>query len=362
VSALDTIWYGKNAAARATRAALAPASWIYRAGLYANTRKFRNASAVQASPLPALSIGNLTVGGTGKTPIAAWAAGVLRSRGARPAIVMRGYGDDEPLVHKKLNPDVPVVVNPDRVAGARQAMADGADCVILDDAFQHRRIGRTSDWVLVSADRWSSDLRVLPAGPLREPVEGLARADVLVVTRKHATRAIAEEIGEDLVARFPNLGLVVCHLAAAELRSATSDTHAPLSWLEGRRLLVTAAVGDPGAFAAQLRSAGAILCMRTFADHHAFTARDIAELVGLASGLEGVVCTLKDAVKLGPLWPAVAPPLWYVSQVAVFERGSPLLDRAFDAVLAARHAGSSTAGPADQSSLKNGHRSSIADR
>jgi tetraacyldisaccharide 4'-kinase len=362
VSALDDLWYGSSARARVTRALLTPASWLYTAGVYAFTRKFRDGSAVQASPVPALSIGNLTVGGTGKTPVAAWAAAELCARGGQPAIVMRGYGDDEPLVHARLNANVPVVVNPDRVAGARQAMVQGADCVILDDAFQHRRIGRVSDWVLVSADRWSTDLRVLPAGPLREPIDGLTRADVLVVTRKSATRATAETIGADLVARYPNLGLAVCHLAPAGLRRATSDDSAPVSWLRGRRLLATAAVGDPDAFVSQLRAEGAELRVRTFRDHHAFTARDVTELTALAEGLDGVVCTLKDAVKLGPLWPAAAPPLWYVSQIAVIERGSPLLDRALDAVLAARQAASSTAGSAGQSSLKNGHRSSIADR
>ena len=362
MSALDAIWYGDSAVARAARLALTPASWLYRAGVYAQGRQFRGGTAVHPSALPALSIGNLTVGGTGKTPLAAWAAGVLHARGARPAIVMRGYGDDEPLVHARLNPGVPVVVNPERIVGTQQAMAGGADCVILDDAFQHRRIARVSDWVLVSADRWSNDLRLLPAGPLREPIDGLTRADVVVVTRKHASRETAESIGDALGVRYPNLGVAICHLAPAELRSATSDKTTPLSWLRGRRVLATAAVGDPDAFVAQLRAQGAELRARTFADHHAFTARDASELVSLAHDLEGVVCTLKDAVKLGPLWPAAAPPLWYVSQIAVIERGSPLLDRALDAVLAARQAASSTAGPAGQSSLKNGHRSSIADR
>lgn len=362
MSALDDIWYGTSATARATRAALTPASWLYRAGVFVHTRRFRDGSAVQPSPLPALSIGNLTVGGTGKTPVAAWAAGMLRSRGARPAIVMRGYGDDEPLVHARLNAGLSVVVDPDRVAGVQRAMADGADCVILDDAFQHRRISRMSDWVLVSADRWSSDLRLLPAGPLREPIDGLSRADVLMITRKTASREAAESLGEGLVKRYPNVVLAVCHLAPAELRSATSDARMPVSWLHGRRLLATAAVGDPQAFVAQLRAEGADLVMRIFRDHHAFTLRDVTELTGLAERRDGVVCTLKDAVKLGPMWPAAAPPLWYVSQIAVIERGSPLLDRALDTVLAARQAVSSTAGPAGQSSLKNGHRSSIADR
>ena len=93
---------------------------------------------------------------------------------------------------------------------------------------------------------------------------------------------------------------------------------------------------------------------RSFADHHAFTAADVARLVQEAEQVEAVICTLKDAVKLGPLWPATAAPLWYVSQIAVFERGSALLDRALGAVLAARPDAPSTAGPAGHRSLKNG--------
>ncbi len=362
VTAIDAVWYGTSAAARLARAALAPASWIFRAGVYVNARRFESgAEAVHASALPALSIGNLTVGGTGKTPVAAWAAGALCARGASPAIVMRGYGDDETLVHARLNPDVPVVIHSDRVVGTVEAARIGADCVILDDAFQHRRIARVSDWVLVSADRWSDDLRLLPAGPLREPVNGLRRADVLVLTRKDATYARAESIGEALITRFPRVGLAICHLALGDLVPATAGPSRSRSWLRGRRVLATAAVGDPTAFFSQLRGEGAEIRPRAFSDHHAFTAADVAELTALAEGLDGVVCTLKDAVKLGPLWPAAAAPLWYVSQIAVFERGSALLDRALDAVLAARHAASSTAGPAGPSSPKNGHRSSTAD-
>lgn len=362
MSSIERVWYGTSTASRMARAALAPASWVFRAGVFLNGRRFASGASVHASALPALSVGNLTVGGTGKTPVAAWAAGVLRMRGASPAIVMRGYGDDEPLVHARLNPDVPVVVNSDRIRGSYEAYAAGADCVILDDAFQHRRIARVSDWVLVSADRWSGDLRLLPAGPLREPVNALRRADILVMTCKHATREKAASIGEELVKRFPNLGLAVCHLALGDLVSATSTALAPLSAMREARMVGAAAVGDSAAFFAQLRTEGADILPRAFTDHHDFTSADVAELAALAEDRDGVVCTLKDAVKLGPLWPASAAPLWYVSQIAVFERGSALLDRALDTVLAARRAASSTAGPAGPSSPKNGHRSSTADR
>ena len=358
---LDALWYGTSLSARVARAVLTPASWAYGAGVRLRARRYADPSSVSGPPLPALSIGNLTVGGTGKTPVAAWAVDALRRRGASPAIVMRGYGDDEPLVHARLNPGVPVIADPDRLAGARRAAAEGADCVVLDDAFQHRRIARISDWVLVSADRWPQELRLLPAGPLREPVDGLRRADVVVVTRKQASLAVAESIGDELALRYSNLGVAVCHLQLSELRNATSGVSRPLSWLHGRRLLAAAAVGDPSAFFAQLRVEGVELRTRSFADHHAFTAADVAGLADAGHGVEGVICTLKDAVKLGPRWPATAAPLWYVSQIAVFERGSALLDRALGAVLTARHAAPSTAGPAGHRSLKNGPQSSTAD-
>jgi tetraacyldisaccharide 4'-kinase len=362
MSAVQGIWYGAGAGARAARAALMPASWLFRAGIELRSWRFAHAlGAEHPSPLPALSLGNITVGGTGKTPVAAWAAAALRARGAVPAIVMRGYGDDEPLVHARLNPEVPVIVDADRVRGAARARDAGADCVILDDGFQHRRIARVSDWVLVAAERWRDDLRLLPAGPLREPLSALGRADVLVVTRKSASRQDAEEIGKRLGARFPRLGLALCHLALDALVDARTGERRPLTWLADRRIVAAAAVAEPRAFFAQLTAAGARVEERSFRDHHAFDAADVAELAAAADRREGLVCTLKDAVKLAPLWPPAAAPLWYLSQIVVIERGNAVLDRALEAVLAARQAATSTAGQAGPGSLPNGHQSSTTD-
>ena len=361
MSAVQRIWYGAGAGARLARVALTPASWLFRAGVELRSVTFALApGGERPSPLPALSVGNLTVGGTGKTPVAAWAAAALRARGAAPAIVLRGYGADEPLVHARLNPGVPVIVDANRVRGAERARDANADCVILDDAFQHRRIARVSDWVLVAAEHWRDDLRVLPAGPLREPLDALSRADVLVVTRKSTARDQAEEIGTRLVARFPHLGFALCHLALDALVDARTGERRPLTWLAGRRIVAAAAVGEPGAFFAQLAATGARVEARSFRDHHAFDANDVAELAAAAGRRDGIVCTLKDAVKLTPLWPPAAAPLWYVSQIAVIERGDAVLDRALNAVLAARQAVTSTAGPAGTSSRPHGHRSSTA--
>src|SRR4051794_2017499 len=151
--ALERFWYDTDPAARVARAVLAPASSMYgaivrmRAALYA-----RGTLQVHSAAVPVLSVGNLSVGGTGKTPIAAWAAMQLRLLGAHPAIVLRGYGGDETLVHAALNPDVRVIADADRVRGVERAAELGADCVVLDDGFQHRRLSRTSDWVLVAAE------------------------------------------------------------------------------------------------------------------------------------------------------------------------------------------------------------------
>ena len=345
MNAFDEVWYGHGVVARTARAALAPASWLYGAGVAAAARKFgRDTGSVHASAVPVLSIGNITAGGTGKTPLAAWAAGACLSRGAKPAIVMRGYGGDEPIVHARLNPGVPVVVDVDRVRGVRRARTDGADCAILDDGFQHRRIARVSDWVLLGADRWREDLRLLPAGPLREPIDAMARATVAVVTRKNASLGKAEEIASRLRARFPRIRTAVCHFAPSALEDMRTGNRLPVAWMRGRSIAATAAIADPDAFFTQLRDLGADVQEHPFRDHHAFTDAEIGILVRAADRGDGLLCTLKDAVKLAPRWPDGAAPLLYVSQIVIIERGANVLDDELEAVLAARQAASSTAG------------------
>ncbi|MEO8337276.1 MAG: tetraacyldisaccharide 4'-kinase [bacterium] len=345
MTSIQDVWYGASAGDRVARAVLWPASWLYGTVVGMRNRRYaQQGSAVHPSALPVLSLGNITVGGTGKTPVAAWAAARLRARGGRPAIVMRGYGEDEPLVHAKLNPDVPVIVGGDRVRGAERAKDALADCAILDDGFQHRRIARVADWVLVAAERWRDDLALLPAGPLREPMSALGRADAIIVTRKSASGTEANAIAARLGARFPHVGVAVCHLAMDMLVDAMTGEHRELAWLSGKHIVAAAAVGEPQAFFAQLRALGARVEERPFRDHHAFDATDARDLVESAGGCDGVVCTLKDAVKLAPLWTPAAAPLWYVSQIAVIERGESVLDHGLEAVLAARQAVTSTAG------------------
>ena len=334
---LERLWWGTGLGARVGRMVLVPLSILYRVGTAIHAGLYRSGiRRPHPLVLPAISVGNLTVGGTGKTPVAAWIATALVRRGARPAIVMRGYGDDEPLVHERLNPDVAVVVSPDRVRGVERASTLGADVVVLDDAFQHRRAARNVDLVLVSADRWASAPRVLPAGPWREGLSALRRASMVLVTRKAASPATATAVADTIRHRFPGVPVGVAALRFQELRGAAGESTMPLEALAGARVLAIVGIGDPSAFLRQLAATDATVRAAVFPDHHAYTHTEAARLASMMAAGEIAVCTLKDAVKLSPHWPREAPPLWYVSQSVMVEEGREALDALLTRVLAAR--------------------------
>ena len=337
-AAIERIWFGRDSGARVVRAALAPFAWLFAGGATVRGVLYdRGVLASHPLALPAVSVGNLTVGGTGKTPVAAEIVRRLQARGARPAVVLRGYGGDEPLVHARLNPDAAVVADADRVRAVRRAAERGATVVVLDDAFQHRRARRDADVVLVSADLWPTDARrALPAGPWREPLRGLRRATLVVVTRKAAPDAAVAAAVAGCAAAAPDVPIAVAHLVPGDLRTLAGDAAQPLAALRGRRVLAVSAIGDPAAFHAQLASAGASVIPRTFADHHAFTAADARALAGEAAHTDLVVCTLKDAVKLDAVWGRADRALWYVSQSVRLERGEDALARVLDRVLGLR--------------------------
>ena len=338
--AASRVWYGRGVSPGVARALLAPLGWLYGAGVRARGALY-DANVLRAHDvaLPALGVGNVTVGGTGKTPVASWIARRLRDAGARPAIVLRGYGGDEPLVHRLLSPDVEVVVDADRVRGVAEAARRGADVAVLDDAFQHRRARREADVVLVSAEQARAPTRLLPAGPYREPLSSLGRAAAVIVTRKSAPREEASDVAER-VRRSRNVPTAVVALALDALcawsPAGGSRAEHALGALTGERVLAVAAVGDNEAFFAQLAAAGADVERAPFADHHAYSPEDVAALARRAARVSRVVCTLKDAVKLGPLWPDPGPTLWYVSQRVIVEDGGDVLDRILARLLDAR--------------------------
>ena len=336
---LGDLWFGESPSARAGRAALAPLAAAWGGVAAARNALYDRGVLRSAGPaLPALSVGNLSAGGTGKTPVAAYLARALRRLGATPAIVMRGYGDDEPKVHALLNPDVPVFAGSDRFAGARAARDAGCDVVVLDDAFQHRRVRRVVDLVLVAAEQWTRPPRLLPVGPYREPPSALDRASLVLITRKSQDAAGARAVRDELrrITSAP-VGIAALRLDALRMATGGTETRA-LSFLTGARFLAVAGVGAPAAFAKQLEAEGGRVTLAAFRDHHAFTATEAVALARRAEGMDFVVCTLKDAVKLGPLWPRAAPSLWYVSQRIDLEDGEQRLDDELRRLLDARHA------------------------
>lgn len=308
--------------------ALSPFAWAYGAAIRVRNALYDGGLLpTHELGLPCVSIGNLSVGGTGKTPVSAWVAQRLLSAGARPAILLRGYaGGDETLVHARLTPGAITVADPDRVRGAVKAKAAGAQVLVLDDAFQHRRARRDVDLVLVAAEQRRAH-RLLPAGPLREGRRSLARARAMVVTRKSASHDEAEQTAREWGAFAPGATIAIVALVATGLERVGSPdpgtaTTQGLDALRDRRVLAISTLGSPRAFESQLGALGAEVRSAGFPDHHSFADPEIAELARRAADTDLAVCTLKEAVKLEGRWPRQAPPLWYLSQAVEVERGA----------------------------------------
>jgi tetraacyldisaccharide 4'-kinase len=348
----NEIWYGNSFAARIARVLLLPAARVFEVAATRRARAYDRGDRQQVeSAIPVVSVGNLTVGGTGKTPFAGMLVRTLREMGRAPAIVMRGYGGDEPVLHEWLNPGVRVYTTPDRAEGIARATADGADVAVLDDAFQHRRAARDLDIVLVSVDRWRDGMHLLPAGPLREPIAALRRASVVALTLKSASRGEIAHVREQIGRAAPGIPTIVVELTPDTLRpavgkgpGAATRPALPLGELGAADVFAIAGIGDPASFFAQLERAGARVTRATFADHHAYTDSDVDALVRQAAGHKYVVTTAKDAVKLGPRWPANAPALWYVSQAVAVSDGASLLDAALRRALSRRSPQTATHG------------------
>jgi len=269
--------------------------------------------------VPVVSVGNLTLGGTGKTPMVEWLARWFRRQGVRVTLISRGYGaqsgarNDEALELEQKLPDVPHLQNPNRVAAAETAIEEfECQLILLDDAFQHRRIARDLDIVLLDALEPLGFGHVFPRGTLREPIAGLRRADVVVLSRAdmlpHAGR---EDIRRIVQLHAPEaVFLEASHAPLALLDCGGKE--ASLDSLAGRPVAAFCGIGNPAGFRHTLRACDYRLAdFREFPDHHDYVRSDVASLADWAGRLdvEAVVCTCKDLVKLGipeiggrPLW------------------------------------------------------------
>jgi tetraacyldisaccharide 4'-kinase len=264
---------------------------------------------------PTISVGNITTGGTGKTPVVRWLAEMLRLRGRRPAILLRGYGsgqtgesDEGQLLDLALNSDrkamTPVQACPSRVEGAGRVLREHpeVDVFLLDDAFQHRRAARDFDLVLISATNPFGFGHVLPRGLLREPLVGLGRADAFLVTRCSLVpiEAVAE-IDRFLHSRHPEIPVYHCDHEHSGLLLPLGGEEVPMSAIAGGRVFLTAGIGDPVAFSRQIESAGCtVVGSKWFDDHYSYSKIDADLLIESAThaGADWLITTEKDWVKL----------------------------------------------------------------
>jgi tetraacyldisaccharide 4'-kinase len=288
--------------------------------------------AVRDLPLPSVAVGNLTVGGSGKTPIAIWIARHYVRHGLTPGILLRGYGNDETLVHQQSVPGAVVVADPDRAAGAERALANGAQVLVLDDAYQRLDVRRDLNIAVMSAEttravRWS-----LPAGPWREGWRALDRADAVIVTRKRATLEAALTLMRELEGRVAG-PIAIAYLGLRRLEGLVSGRPVDAESLAGKRVVAASGIADPDAFVAQVKATGAAVQVATWKDHHDFRDADVAWLAHAARRADHVVVTQKDAVKLRDRWPNAAPePLVAMLDLA-WEEGGEEIAAALDAVV-----------------------------
>jgi tetraacyldisaccharide 4'-kinase len=308
----------RGVVAALSRAALGALEVPYAAAVgWRNRRYDAGRATVTRVAVPVVSVGNITLGGTGKTPTVEWLARWFAERGLRVALVSRGYGasagrpNDEALELAHRLPQVPHVQDADRVRGARRAIAQfGCQLVILDDAFQHRRIARDLDIVLVDALEPFGFGHVFPRGTLREPLEGWGRAHVIMLSRADLV---------DAAARATIRRQVLCHAPSAIWVEASHSpvclespdgAEQPLTALAGRQIAAFCGIGNPAGFRHALARCGyQVTAIREFADHFAYSAADVEALARWSGGfdVEAVVCTVKDLVKIAQRWPGAKP-------------------------------------------------------
>jgi tetraacyldisaccharide 4'-kinase len=320
-AALQRLWYGP----RWPSLPLLPMGWLYGAAVALRRGLYRwGVLPTQRLDVPVVVVGNITVGGTGKTPVAAWLARELGRRGHRVGVVLRGYGGrgigrpltvtpdsdpvevgDEAVLHALRGPHV-VVAGADRVAAARRAVEEGAEIVVCDDGLQHLRLGRDCEIAVVDVARGLGNGRMLPAGPLREPPRRLDSVHAVVFTQRGSTPGRALEL------RGPMLATT--RLYPGDAVNLRTGEHRPLAAFRGREVHAFAAIGHPDAFFASLGAAGLGVTAHALPDHATLDPVSLPFPAGAT-----VLMTEKDAVKCRRFAEA---DWWYVELVVAIERAT----------------------------------------
>lgn len=296
---LQEIWYGKSPLG----ALLAPLGWIYRA-VVAIRRAAYEIKLLRPTRLSraVVVIGNLTVGGTGKTPLIMWLTKALKQRGVRVGIITRGYGGKSPMWPLDVAPNSSahlvgdesvliarrtgaiVVAGPDRVANARQAIERGAEIVLSDDGLQHYKLARDYEIAVVDGERGFGNRRMLPAGPLREPVSRLKSVNVVVVNRRDQSHTVHQHLDRQ------KYTLVESQLGVVQ--SLKTNEQRELWEFKGQRVHAIAGIGNPDSFFAALRALDLEVDAHALPDHASITAQDL-----FFGDDAPVLMTEKDAVK-----------------------------------------------------------------
>jgi tetraacyldisaccharide 4'-kinase len=335
-----------DAAALGVRALLAGAVPFYRVAVALRNRHYdRSPHAVHHAAVPVISIGNLTTGGTGKTPLVGWVVRELRGRGAAPAILSRGYrsldaaGNDEKRMLDRVCPGVPHYQNPDRVASAARAIGAAADVLVLDDGFQHRRLHRDLDVVLIDAvNPWGYG-RLLPRGLLREPRTALRRAQLIVITRADLCSPDQLHALHRAVSRRTDAPVAHAAFRPAGLVNAAEES-SPLSQLSQHRWQAFCGIGNPAGFEKTLAALGTSIGadLLPFPDHHHYTQADIDGIVRQARdrGATALLTTEKDLAKVHQARLADLP-LWALRIDVAFTHDGASVQTAIENVLALRH-------------------------
>lgn len=309
---------------RAARSPLTLLSWLYGGATRLHGALYRRGLLRRARiSCRVVSIGSPVAGGSGKTPTAAFVASRLHERGQKAVLASRGYGrtgksarnavtvvsdgrrvrgrlseaGDEPALLVGLSPGVPVLVGADRsVVGLRAVSAFGADVLVLDDGMQHHRLARDVEIVTLDGREGLGNGRVLPRGPLREPLSSLRRADAVIVV----DGPLSDRDEARLQKYAPGAHRAVARREPRVLRSHRTGARIPLDTLRGRRVGLLCGIARPGTLRRTVEALGAqVVAERTFPDHHPYRPADVQ---ALDPGPESWITTEKDAVKILPGW------------------------------------------------------------
>jgi tetraacyldisaccharide 4'-kinase len=298
------------------RLAFCPFSLAYRCAVQIRN-KFYDAGTLKIHKVsvPVISVGNITTGGTGKTPLVVWLVNHLAAK-YKPAILTRGYKSnqgisDEASLLAQACPKIPVIINPDRVKGAKEAIAQGANVLVMDDGFQHRRLARDMDIVAIDATCPFGYGRILPAGLLREPLSSLKRADAVIITRAdQIEKDRIDEIKETVKAIKPSLVVA----AAVHKPLSLVDNHGTklqLTQIKNKKVFAFCGIGNPQAFFDTLKSVGATIAGScVYDDHYHYSKTDIDYIAdhAKAKSADLVLTTEKDFNKINAAWLKNTPP------------------------------------------------------